>query len=69
MTSDPTPVPAAPTPKTPQQITATWGDNATRTYPDEHVAPFLTVVQYGGLWSVVTGHRLPTAEIWQETTP
>lgn len=79
MTRDETPVPAAPTPKTYAQIRAIHGCNAVEVY-DELTAPPLTVVQYGGVWSVVTGHRLPLipdtagvdvliAEVRQEMTP
>lgn len=55
MSPDLDPVPAAPTPRTPQQIAAILGNNATRTYPDEDVAPMLTVVQSGGRWQAYCG--------------
>lgn len=41
MTNDTTPVPAAPTPRTPEQAAAIHGRNQLETYPDEATAPAL----------------------------
>lgn len=73
MTSnDNTPLPAAPTPLTDEQKAAIHGRNQLVSFPGEDRAPAfearppwsdpndeVTAVQYGGAWSVVTGHRLP----------
>lgn len=72
MTSSDLPVPAAPTPRTEAQIAAIHGNNQRLSFDGEDRAPAfetrppwsdpndeLTAVQYGGAFSVVTGHRLP----------
>lgn len=71
MTSSDLPVPAAPTPLTDEQKRRIHGHNALVSFDGEDRAPAfdappwsdpndeLTVVQYGGAFSVVTGHRLP----------
>lgn len=72
MTHDTQPVPATPTPLTDEQKAAIHGRNQLVSFPGEDRAPAfearppwsdpndeVTAVQYGGAWSVVTGHRLP----------
>lgn len=39
MTADPTPVPQAPTPRTPAQVAAIHGANAVQSYDDEAATP------------------------------